>query len=80
MQETGLTVALSDGLAVSVVAKEAEQPVHAGSIKYTQGHVWGSKSIILKKTSSLHRKLRQTVGRAGIRLKMEPCIDQGYSE
>lgn len=39
MQETGLTGALSDGLAVSVMAKEAEQPVHVGSIKYTQGHV-----------------------------------------
>lgn len=49
MQETGLTVALSDGLAVCVVAKEAEQPVHAGSIEYTQGHVWGSKSTILQK-------------------------------
>lgn len=49
MQETGLTVALSDGLAVSVMAKEIEQPVHAGSIKYIQGHVWGSKSMILKK-------------------------------
>lgn len=49
MQETGLTVALSDGLAVSVVAKETEPPVHAGSIEYIQGHVWGSKSMILQK-------------------------------